>query len=76
MEILWQIAIPLVALWGVFRFVQSQFAKISFREKTPPNPLDPRAGVRAPNKGNPGNRSGAVALAEPDEDDEDRSFPP
>jgi hypothetical protein len=40
-----------------------------------PEPEDPFAGVRSPNKRGPQNRSGAVALAEPDEDDEEQSFP-
>ena len=41
-----------------------------------PEPEDPFAGVRSPNKRGPRNRSGAVALAEPHEEDENRSFPP
>jgi hypothetical protein len=34
------------------------------------------AGVPAPKRRGPQNRSGAVALAEPDEEDENRSYPP
>ncbi len=51
-----------------------------FGRKPEPEPEDPFAGVRSPNKRGPQNRSGAVALAEPDEDpNEDehgRCFPP
>src|SRR5712692_2496713 len=37
---------------------------------------DPLAGVPSPKKRGPQNRSGAVALAEPDEENENRSYPP
>jgi len=48
-----------------------------FGRKPEPEPgyEDPFAGVRSPNKRGPQNRSGAVALAEPDEDEEGQSFP-
>jgi hypothetical protein len=41
-----------------------------------PEPEDPFAGVRSPKKRGPQNRCGAVALAEPDEDEEGESLPP
>jgi hypothetical protein len=41
-----------------------------------PEPEDPFSGVRSPTKRGPQSRSGAVALAEPNEEDENRSYPP
>jgi len=46
-----------------------------FERKPEPEPEDPFVGVRSPNKRGPRNRSGAVALAEPNEDEEGHSFP-
>jgi hypothetical protein len=48
-----------------------------FGRKPEPEPegRDPFAGVRSPKRRGPQNRSGAVALVEPSED-EYRSFPP
>ena len=77
MSVWWQLAIGIVALWLVLRF--------ALRLLTPREPSeslddpmvgDPFAGVTAPKKKGPHNRSGAVALVEPDEDDENRSYPP
>jgi hypothetical protein len=77
MNIWWQLAIVVVALWFVLRFVRSLF---SHREPSASvdDPLveDPLAGVPSPRRRGPQNRSGAVALVEPDEEDENRSFPP
>jgi hypothetical protein len=72
-EFLW-LVIALALLWFVFRFVRSKF-----RPREPSETVedqDPFAGVRSPNKRGPQSRSGAVALAEPDEAEEDQSFPP
>jgi hypothetical protein len=68
----WQLAIVAVVLWIVLRFVRNLF-----RPREPSESVeDPLAGVPSPKRRSPQNRSGAVALAEPDEDDEDRSYPP
>jgi hypothetical protein len=71
LDVLWLI-IVVVFLWVVFRFVRSQFSP---REPAEAD-QDPFAGVRSPNKRGPRGRSGAVALAEPDDGEEDQSFPP
>jgi len=75
---LWPLLIAALVLWLVFRFVRSQF-----RSREPSETVggvggqDPFSGVRSPKKRGPQSRSGAVALAEPDDDeDEPRSFPP
>ena len=68
----WQLAIVVVVLWLVLRFVRTLF-----KPREPSDAVeDPLAGVPSPKKRGPQNRSGAVALAEPDEEDENRSFPP
>jgi hypothetical protein len=70
-------------LWQIYLFFGSpeednsrmSFLKMLFeklrklfgRRATPPEPHDPYAGVRVPVKKGPRGRSGAVALAEPDE---------
>jgi len=74
MGILWQFLIAAVALLLVFYFVRSQFRK---REpaQTVEDP-DPQAGVPSTKKRGPPSRSGAVALAEPDDQDEDHTYPP
>ncbi len=77
MNVWWQLVIGIVVLWFVLRFVGSLFTP-----REPSESLDdPRveglfAGVPSPKKRGPQNRSGAVALAEPDEEDVNRSFPP
>jgi hypothetical protein len=75
-SIWWQLAIGIIVLWLVLRFV---LRMLSTREPSESldDPLveDPFAGVPSPKKRGPQNRSGAVALAEPDEEDETRSFP-
>ena len=71
METWWQIAIGLLALWLVFLFVRSVF-----RRRPSDAVEDPLAGVPATRKRGPGSRSGAVALAEPDEEGEDGSSTP
>jgi hypothetical protein len=77
MGIWWQLAIGSVALWLILRFVLSL---LSPREpsQSMDDPLveDPLAGVPSPKRRGPHTRSGAVALAEPDEEDENRSYPP
>jgi hypothetical protein len=77
MGVWWQIAIGLVVLWLVLRFMGKM---IGSRKPSGSleDPLvgDPLAGVPSPTKLGPQNRSGAIALVEPDEEDENRSFPP
>jgi hypothetical protein len=50
--------------------------KRQFGRKPEPEPEDPFAGVRSPNRYGPQSRSGAVALAEPGEENENRSYSP
>ncbi len=71
MNVWWELAIAAVVLWFVLRFVRNLF-----RPREPSESIeDPLAGVPSPKRRGPQNRSGAVALAEPDEEDEDRSYP-
>jgi len=72
-KVLWLI-IAAVLLWLVFRFVRSKFHPREPAEAV--GDQDPFAGVRSPKRRGPRGRAGAVALAEPDESDEDQSFPP
>ncbi len=72
MVVWWQLAIVVVVLWLVLRFVGNLFKP---REQSDAVE-DPLAGVPSPKKRGPQNRSGAVALAEPDEENENRSYPP
>jgi hypothetical protein len=72
MNVWWQLAIVAVVLWFVLRFVRNPF-----RHREPSESVeDPLAGVPSPKKRGPRNRSGAVALAEPYEEDADRGYPP
>ena len=72
MGVWWQLAIGVVVLWLVLRSVGKLFSP-----REPSESLeDPLAGVPSPKIRGPQNRSGAVALVEPDEEDENRSFPP
>jgi hypothetical protein len=72
MRIWWQLAIVVVVTWLVLRFVRALF-----KPKEPSASVgDPLAGVPSLKKRGPRNRSGAVALAEPDEEDENRSYLP
>jgi len=77
MNIWWQLAIGVVALWLTLRFVLSLFSPRQPSESVE-GPLagDPLAGVPSPKRRGPQNRSGAVALKEPDEDDGNSSYPP
>jgi hypothetical protein len=76
LSVWWQLAIGIAALWLVVRFVLRLFTT-----RKPSGSLgdplvgDPFAGITAPKKKGPHNRSGAVALVEP-EDDENRSYRP
>ena len=78
MNIWLQLAIGITALWLVWRFLIKQFGRTEPSESLD-EPLveDPFSGVRSRKKRGPQNRSGAIALAEPDDDEEDenRSFP-
>jgi threonine/homoserine/homoserine lactone efflux protein len=73
LEILWVISVA-VLLWLVFRFVRSKFHPREPAEAV--GDQDPFAGVRSPNKRGPWGRSGAVAMAEPDEGEEVQPYPP
>jgi hypothetical protein len=77
MGVWWQLAIGSVALWLIIRFVLSLLSPREPSESVD-DPLveDPLAGVPSPQRRGPQTRSGAVALAEPDEEDENRSYPP
>jgi hypothetical protein len=77
MGVWWQLAIGVVALLLLLRFVGTLLSPREPSESLE-NPLveDPLAGVTSPKKRGPPNRSGAVTLAEPDEEDENRSYPP
>jgi hypothetical protein len=83
MGVWWQLAIGIVALWLVLRFVLSRLDSREPSESVD-DPLvedggsrgRPPADVPSHKKRGPQNRSGAVALVEPDEEDESRSFPP
>ena len=77
MSIWLQVAIGLIAMWLVLRFVLRQLSPRESSESLD-DPLveDPFAGVPSPKKRGPQDRSGAVALAEPDDEGEGRSYPP
>jgi hypothetical protein len=77
MGVWWQLAIGVVVLWLVLRFVLSLLSPREPSESMH-DPLmeDPLAGVPSPKRRGPQTRSGAVALAEPDEEDENRGYPP
>lgn len=49
------------------KMLLEKLRKLFGRPATPPEPHDPYAGVRVPVRKGPRGRSGAVALAEPDE---------
>jgi hypothetical protein len=72
MNVWWQLAIVALVLWFVLRLVRNLFKPREPSESVE----DPLAGVPSPKRRGPQNRSGAVALAEPDEEDENGSFPP
>lgn len=78
MHAFWPLVIAALVLWLVFRFVRRQFQSREPSETTGgAGGQDPFAGVRSPKKHGPQSRSGAVALAEPDGDEEEhRSYPP
>jgi hypothetical protein len=79
MGVWWQLAIGMIIVWLVWRFVGSRFSPREPSESLDdPRVEDPFAGVPSPKRHGPQSRSGAVALAEPDDDEEDesRSFPP
>jgi hypothetical protein len=77
LQTLWPLLIAALVLWLVFRFVRSQF-----QSREPSETVggagghDPFSGVPSPKKRGPQSRSGAVALAEPDDDEEEyKSYP-
>ncbi len=79
MSVWWQLAIGIVVLWLVLRFVGSRFSPREPSESKDIPPRGPKgrplAGIPSSKRRGPQNRSGAVALAEPDEEDENHSFP-
>ncbi len=77
MNVWWQLAIGIAAIWLVWRFIDRKLSRPEPSESVEDPLADyPFAGVPSPKKRGPQNRSGAVALAEPDEEDENRSYPP
>jgi hypothetical protein len=72
MNVWWQLAIVALVLWSVLRFVRKLFSPREPSESVE----DPLAGVPSPKRRGPQNRFGAVALAEPDEEDENSNFSP
>jgi len=73
--ILWLLIVA-VALWLVFRFVRSSFQPQRPTEEFEDTVEDPTSDVPAPKNRGPRTRSGAVALAEPEDQNEDRTYPP
>lgn len=84
MSVWLQLAIGIVALWLVLRFVLSRLDSREPSESVEdplvedggPRGPRPPAGVPSPKKRGPQNRSGTIALVEPDEEDDDRSYSP
>jgi hypothetical protein len=77
MNVWWQLAFGIFVIWLLWRFLGRVFSRSEPAESVDGSPRrGPFAGVPATKKRGPGNRSGAVALAEPDDDDEFRSYPP
>jgi hypothetical protein len=77
MNVWWQLALGVAVLWLVMRFVGSRSRRREPSESVEgPLAEDPLAGVPSPKRRGPQNRSGAVALAEPDEEDGNSSYPP
>jgi hypothetical protein len=77
MNVWWQLAIGIAAVWLVWRFLDRRFSRTEpFESVDDPRVDDPFSRVPSPKKRGPQNRSGKVALAEPDDEDENRSFPP
>jgi len=80
MNVWWQLATGIAILWLVLRLVlnlaSSREPAESVDDPLIEGPRGPSAGVRSPRKQGPQNRFGAIALAEPDEENESRSFPP
>jgi hypothetical protein len=70
-SVLFELAVVLLAAWFVWRIIAQRFPR-------PSQPAEPGdyAGTPARLRPRPGSRSGAVALAEPDEDDEEQPFSP
>jgi hypothetical protein len=82
MGVWWQLVIGAVGLWLLLRFVLSRLESREPSESIDDplvedggRPGRPPAGVPSPKKRGPQKRTGAVALAEPDYEDENRSFP-
>jgi hypothetical protein len=72
-----QLGIGIVVLWLVVWFVGTRLSPEKSSESFgDPRVEDPLAPVPSPRRRGPQNRSGAVALAEPDEEDEDSDFRP
>lgn len=68
-----EVGAVIFVIWLVWRFVQ---AVMRFRGGSPREPIDDDSlGVRAPRKRGPHGRAGAVALAQPDDDDDEMPAP-
>ena len=77
MNVWLQLAIGIGVLWLVWRLIDRKLSRPEPTESVEgPLAEDPLAGVPSPKRRGPQNRSGAVALVEPDEEDENHSFPP
>jgi hypothetical protein len=65
-------------LWIIFLFFSNHFQAYKESSEAPDSGSGkgPLAGVRVPKKRGPQSRAGAVALAEPDDDDETQFLPP
>jgi hypothetical protein len=79
MSVWWQLAIGIVVLRLVWRFVDKQLSQPEPSESLDePRRGRPSSGVPSPKRRGPHNRSGAIALAEPNEENEGENptFPP
>ena len=76
MSVWWQLTIGIFFIWLLWRLFGWKIHKTKPNESVDKPPHGPFAGVAATKKHGPGSKSGAVALAEPDDDDEVRSYPP
>lgn len=72
MDIFLQGLIAIIAIMSAFWLIRKML-----RPKSPAEPAEESfADVHAPKKSNPKGRAGAVALAEPDDDDPADTYPP
>jgi len=76
MDIWLQVVIGIAFLWLVWYLIDRKLSRREPSGEVDGPRRDPLAGVPSPKKRGPQSRSGAVALAEPDEEDDSRNFPP